>query len=150
MAISFFPRYLFHTKRHSPLWVIPTILVCFKIFRHYADTPFIRSMNRLNNSKYRISQHARFPLTFSGFSRQKSVIHTIKCSLFKEIQISSSFHDEQITSTEIFLLGKGFWYKLCVSGCRNEFVLRCILSFVASRKKTEKKIICLDLHYLLI
>ena len=33
---------------------------CFKIFRHYADLPFLRSSDWLKNSRYLISQHTCF------------------------------------------------------------------------------------------
>ena len=50
IAIPFFLDIFLHTKRHS----------AFRIFRHYADPPFFHSIFQLYNSRYRISQLARF------------------------------------------------------------------------------------------
>ena len=74
---------------------------------------------------------------FSDSFRQKSVTQTINWSLFKESKFPQSFHDEKITSADIFLRGKVFWFKLCVGGCHWEIILRCLSSFVVSRQKLK-------------
>ena len=67
------------------------------------------------------------------------MIQIVKYSLFKENKFPQSFHDEQITSTEIFLLGKVFLIILCVGGCHSEIILRCLSSFVVLRQKLLKR-----------